>query len=136
VAYWNARGGAPKSTYQSLEQKRLALVATQEKLSAEVAALNAEVRTLNQEVSDYNADAGDTFEQGAYHRDRFKQYIHVYEFANETQLVRLVAHEFGHALGLEHGTDEDSIMHPLNTSTSLALSVEDRAALQKLCGLK
>jgi hypothetical protein len=135
VAYWNARGGAPKSTYQVLEQKRRELVATGERLNAEVAALNAEVRQLNQEVSAYNVDAGDTFEQGAYHVDRFKQYIHVYEFSNETQLVRLVAHELGHALGLDHAADPEAIMHPLNKSTSLALSKEDRAALTALCGL-
>jgi hypothetical protein len=136
VRYWNARGGAPKNVYQSLEQKRLALMATQDRLNAEVAALNADVRALNQDVAAYNADAGGTFEQGAYHADRFEHYIHVYEFANETQLVRLVAHEFGHALGLDHAVDPKAIMHPLNTGTSLALSAEDKASLTALCGLK
>lgn len=134
VAYWNARGGAPESVYQDLEAARVTLDARRVSLNADIATLNARVRATNAQVQTYNKNSGQ-FEQGEYRSDASGARISLYEFTSETQLVRLAAHEFGHALGLDHVAGTNSIMYPENKGTGTALSSEDIAALRALCSL-
>jgi len=128
VTYWNERGGAPPSEYQQLQATRASLDAQLATLNADIAALNAEARATNANVKTYNTNSG-AFEEGEYRSNSSGESISLYEFTNKTQLIRLAAHEFGHAIGLGHVENIDSIMYPLNKSTALTLSAEDLAAL-------
>jgi predicted Zn-dependent protease len=50
--------------------------------------------------------------------------------------VRVLAHEFGHALGLNHSKSAGAVMYPLIQSDSLELTVDDIAALKGHCKIK
>jgi hypothetical protein len=59
--------------------------------------------------------------------------ITIYQYDNEYRLVRVLAHEFGHVLGLNHSKSTEAVMYPLIRSDSLALAVDDIAALKERC---
>jgi len=150
VERWNRQGGAPPAEYQRLEEVRRSLERQQTALNAMAAELNSDITVINREVEElnaladrvnqkvdvYNASAGEEFDQGQYIRDTDGARITVYEFRTREQLVRAMAHEFGHALGILHTEAPQSLMYPYNSGKSLTLHVEDLAALQVACELE
>lgn len=148
VTMYNDRGGAPSEVYDELEVERTALSAEVEELnqlSLEVQSLAGKLNTLaeqgnalvdsyNRAVSEYNQTFGFSreFTQGDYQGDR----ITVYKFSTEAELVRVLAHEFGHALGLDHVEGESSLMYYLleNTDESPVLSSYDFSSYEVVCG--
>ncbi|MFH2063280.1 MAG: matrixin family metalloprotease [bacterium] len=125
VRAWNARGGAPRDTYDELrrEQERLdqfvgeldALVEEQNRLADRLNGLAGReqdrVSSFNTGVSRFNeAFAVDESndEQGVYGSGT----INVYQFDDREDLVMLLTHELGHALGLGHDDDPQSVMYP------------------------
>jgi hypothetical protein len=54
------------------------------------------------------------------------------DLTDETPLSIVIAHELGHAFGLEHVTGRPSVMNPGNLT--IAPNAEDRAALEALWG--
>ena len=106
-----------------------------DQIQAEVTVLNQKIDAVNANATAYNTQAGTDFEEGEFVQAYGMSHIDLYEFTNNTQLIRLMAHEFGHSLGLAHNTNPDSIMYPENTATTLALSPQDIAELQARCSL-
>jgi hypothetical protein len=150
VKYWNGKGGAPKSEYEKLEVIRLALEreakalrATQDRLAEMVDEINAMVVVLNRlaaalniSVDRYNAinvERGESFEEGIYSSDGIERKINIYEFSSRAKLVRVLAHELGHALDLAHVADKEAIMYELNEGDSLKLTETDLNALKTEC---
>ncbi len=74
--------------------------------------------------------------EARYVSDNTGERIYVYGFQNKTQLMRALTHEFGHALGLGHDGNSDSIMYPENISQKMTLSGEDIAEMKKACNLR
>ncbi len=153
VDSWNARGGAPQSTVTKLNRDKALLQSRSETLSAhqrEVNALadevNALAKQLNAMAGDINATArtyntvgaqtGEEFEEGVYESRAGKETITVFEFDSQARLTRLLAHEFGHALGLDHVEGEESIMYRLNSSANTDPTSDDIAALKAVCRIK
>ena len=153
VNFWNKKGGAPRPEYNKVEQDRLALEAEAKELQAwqtkinemvseinsMVVVLNRLVSTLNLSVNKYNtvnASRGESFEEGVYSSDGSNREIDIYEFSNREKLVRVLAHEFGHALGLEHVDDTKAIMYRLNQGNNEILTPADLEALKIKCGIK
>lgn len=151
VSYWNSKGGAPEPKYDELEEERKDLEAEAGRLRLQeedvngmagevndlVAEINKLAKKLNLAVEDYNAVSGtrgETFEEGLYIQDGTSRKINIYEFSDRAELVRLLAHELGHALDLEHVADPEAIMYELNKSENLVPTEADIAELQNKCG--
>lgn len=153
VAYWNARGGVSEAEYNKLQIEKSKLDRSYselqslqdeinrkvEEINSMVAVLNNLAGVLNISVDKYNtigASRGESFEEGIYETDGIARKIDVYEFSNRSKLVRVLAHEFGHALSLEHVEDKEAIMYKLNEGKNLYLAPSDLIALKEKCGVK
>jgi chromosome segregation ATPase len=149
VESWNDRGGAPERVYEELEQKKAVLQqeigrinTVQSRLNDHIETGNALATTLNQlivqlnlNVEQYNQTgaAQGEFEEGLYESSAGEQKIDIYEFSNHVGLVRVLAHEMGHALGIEHVADTEAIMYKINQGERLVLAQDDIAALNMQC---
>ena len=145
VDYWNSRGGAPKNEYNKLNTQKTNLETQYNSLNAslnELQSLATEIKMysethnnivnqVNSAVSQVNANAGKEFEEGVY--DSGKNTITIYEYESITGLKRVLAHELGHALGINHVSNKKSIMYYLNNAPDFKLSSEDATALKKVC---
>lgn len=145
VTYWNGRGGAPTDVYQriqrdeaSLETERIALnknITRYNTLADQIQRYgqnhNQAVTIVNEKIQTLNKTAVREFEEGTY--DPKTQIITVYEYANETALKRVLIHEFGHALALNHVDDKEAIMYSVNQGKNLTLTASDTKELLNRC---
>jgi Matrixin len=127
-----------------LNDMRENLQARQEELKKIADILNSMTVVINDIATNYNLDVvksqdtgkqlGSEFCGGDYVSKGGKQTITIYQFDDEKRLVRVLAHEFGHALGLKHNDNPMAIMYRLMQSDSLNLAPDDIAALKERCG--
>lgn len=148
VDYWNGQGGAPADVYNSLSQQRDTLMQTQQiletkrlainnsadKINAFIEKYNLLVANANQNIDVINQTAGQEFQEGNY--DPNTNTINIYEFSTQDKLTRVLAHELGHALGIDHNLNPLSVMYSLNKSNTLYLSKEDIIGLKTVCKIK
>jgi predicted nucleic acid-binding Zn-ribbon protein len=149
----NRRGGGDKATVDRLNAEReylqsesSGIVSDQNRLNTYVdqinslvSALNQLATTLNINVKNFNKvgdNLGGEFNEGLYKIDKNGEEIDIYQFENRTKLVRVLAHELGHALGLDHNEDSKAIMYRLNNGINEKLTNTDLVALKALCGIK
>jgi len=143
----NNNGGATPDEYEKLNEQKAVLTAEYnavEKLREGINSLAEQINALtqnynslamniNKEVDNVNRTYGEKFNEGEYISDITGESINIYEFSSEKKLERVIAHELGHALGLDHNDDPESIMYELNSGPDLVLTKEDIASLQAIC---
>lgn len=139
IQYWNSKGGAPKDEYDKL-------IAEQKSLQAEAASLNETARTLGQSTDQYNLSAqqlnqtiGDYQtvlltkpEEGLYEQNGEKRTISIYIDIDKNEFLHTLTHEMGHALGLSHNSDVNSLMYP-QTTAMLEPTAADTSELDGIC---
>lgn len=140
IEYWNNQGGAPPEEYEKLLKQQSDLKAELEEINSLVAKLNksvfeynSQVGILNQTVENLNQVLQFKPEEGIFDPNLDK--IDIFLIVNKNELIHTLAHEFGHALGVEHNNNRKSIMFPYTTSL-LETSSEDIEALQNICNSK
>lgn len=138
IAYWNSKGGAPKDVYDKL-------VAQQQSLQQEAAQLNQMAQSLNRATDVYNAQVGQLNqtegslnqvtqtkpEEGLFDPNP-PETISIYYNHGHDELVHTLAHELGHALGMQHVKDPNAIMYT-ETNTNTTPTADDVTELQKVC---
>jgi hypothetical protein len=151
VESWNRRGGVPEGTQKKLLQEKDDLNSLREKLQSRqnelkgladtinslVVVINEIATNINLDLVNYR-DTGNTlgreFCEGLYESRNGKQTINIYQFDNDYRLVRVLAHEFGHALRLSHSKDPKAVMYRLIQSDAIDLSADDITAIKARCG--
>lgn len=150
VLYWNNRGGALSKDYallnkekanlelslKNLDSIREKLYSLNKQINTFVPILNTLVQRLNLKVTEYNnigGSNGEEFSEGEYIADSLGQRINIYQFEDNSQLVRVLTHEFGHTLGLDHVADSKAVMYALNIGKNLSLNSADLAELNLVC---
>ena len=153
VSNFNKRGQATRAQYDALEQERIALNnqaeiinqaektfnASVDTINSLAAVLNRLVATLNLQAETYNAvgsSTGKQFTEGEYLSNATGTAINIFQYSNNTQLVEVLAHEFGHALGLEHIDNPKAVMYYLNEGVNEELTADDLAALKEICKIE
>jgi predicted nucleic acid-binding Zn-ribbon protein len=151
VSSWNEKGGAPNSVYNDLEKERQSLNREANELNAEAKAVNLAAEKLNEILSERNAKADRYNEAARLYNQKYgsglefnqAEYtgkeINVYQFTNERELLTALIHEFGHALGMDHVENPDSVMYYLSTGdtdSKVTLSDEDISELNRVCESK
>lgn len=145
VAAYNKEGGAPQAEYTSmmaevekLKQEAAALDIRQSDLNKQMESINVRVAKYNEFVAYINTLIKKSNALGAqkFTEGRFSprtNTIDIYQYSNLAKLKRVVAHELGHALGVNHTKTVHSIMYSVNIATSTSLSTDDKEALHTLC---
>jgi hypothetical protein len=154
IEEWNSRGGAPTNVYNELERERKGLDDYRFELNALIDQRNDLADRINQladteeqaigkfndKVQYFNetfvADKDTEDEQGIYSSGT----INMYQFNDRRDLIMLLAHEMGHALGLDHDNDPMSVMYPKKndrqTSGNVYLPAVVLQTLTSKCNLK
>ena len=102
--------------------------------------LNDLASALNLNVDRYNdvgGSLGGDFTQGVYesHGAGGIESITVFQYDSYAKLVRVLAHELGHTLSLEHIDNPDAIMYRFNQGDNDTLTAVDLLALKTRCGI-
>lgn len=150
VIEWNDKGGAPGEVITKLEvtkseiaKEQAELESLSEKLNQLVVKLNAIGAKGNSLITDYNTIVNDynnrfaeaqEFTQGDYTGEA----INIYQYDADDELTIVLAHEFGHALSLDHVQNAHSIMYYFMDEQQVGkgLSTEDIAEFNRVCSQK
>lgn len=162
VAAWNA------DPARRTDARRRALEVEGAALQSALADLERVGRELNADIAAYNRRATDARERAEEFRTQVSRYnlnssdapvesgrysyrrgegrrIEVYRAESHDELVWVLAHELGHALGLGHVDEPGAIMHALlhdggelqpGRARPIGLAEADRAALLAVCGAR
>ncbi len=123
---------------QDLDQREITLKRQANELNEKIDFLNDKVERKNKLVDEYNRmfTGVRKFTQGAYEWTADSKNINIFHFLDRDELRLVLAHEIGHALGMDHVQNPESVMYELMGSQArpgIELTDEDIRALQSVC---
>ncbi|TSC89329.1 MAG: Uncharacterized protein G01um10145_486 [Microgenomates group bacterium Gr01-1014_5] len=137
VQKWNEKGGVSPEEYErlrgqerQLQEEATSLANLAKELSLSSEKYSSQVGKLNSTIEAFNSELARRPEEGLFNPNN--NTIEIYFFANQTELLHTLAHELGHARGLEHINNESEIMFPYTTDV-LMPGEEDRLQLNEIC---
>jgi predicted Zn-dependent protease len=151
VARWNKKSAkVPADVYNRInnEKSNLEAMVTQIKsieleMNKLVVKMDSTRNMLNLVAGKVNSDADmyneinhnfeEEFEQGVYISNLKFREINIYQYDNHDKLVRVLAHEMGHALGIGHLDNEEDIMYSLNIGKNTKITQTDLDELDRIC---
>lgn len=129
LEYFQQRQQALAQNVQLLQQEINQYNQTIVALNQQIDELNALDQQLNASVNQYKQ----RFKPHLFHKGLFNgKQILIYEFESEDDLRLTLAHELGHALGIQHTDDPQALMHPIMKDQNTAhflLTQSDRDLL-------
>lgn len=148
VNSWNKKPGT--------KEEYLALKTEETRLASQYSALEKKrisVNSLADKVNTYNSQISDLYQKLSLQTQKYNKqfasdnqitvgeydgtyYINIYQYISLDQLRITLAHELGHALGMNHVENENSIMYPLQgkqNGENLTLTKEDLLELNRVC---
>ena len=102
-----------------------------ESINAKVLKYNELTVYINSLIKKSNALGSNKFTEGRFSPN--SNTIDIYQYNNDTKLLRVLTHELGHVLGINHNKNIYSIMYTSNSATTTSLSKEDLQALTLVC---
>lgn len=158
VSDWNGRGGAPPAVAEELLRGQGALEALRRELQGRREAFEARERGFRREVEELQRDidahnveaealdrdfAGGMVESGRYSAITrngrvVEREIRIFRFDGADDLTLVLAHELGHALGMDHTADAGAVMSEVSHRQgpprgTPRLTDGDRQLLESLC---
>lgn len=123
---------------ERVSKKTTELEKTRQRVNREADRLNEALERNKELIDDYNEkfSEGYMFHQGVYSREGDIETINIYKYEDLDDLRLILAHETGHALGLIHVQNSESVMHRMMGSQNkadLTLTDQDKEALSRIC---
>lgn len=123
---------------RELAQRENMLEQKADELNEKIDFLNEKIERKNKLVDDYNRmfTGVRKFTQGAYEWTSDSRSINIFHFIDKAELRLVLAHEMGHALGINHVQNPRSVMYELmggQPRPGIELTEEDINALRNIC---
>ena len=123
IAHINQNGGLHPSQQSNYAQQRQYLEQNIQALRQEIQQYNLKINDLNTQVDELNQlnqqlntsvhVFNQKFQPRMFDKGSFNgKSIHIFEFESKDDLRLTIAHELGHALGLQHNDDPEALMYP------------------------
>lgn len=101
-----------------------------DELNLETSNFNTSINRLNQNVDEFNDALVEKPEEGLY--DAETNTITIFFVNSKNELLHTIAHEFGHALGMNHVQNNKAIMYP-ESSEFIEVTEEDAEEIDRVC---
>lgn len=148
-AYHRLQNNQNPNQYAVLYAKYERTLLEKRRLDDELATFYANQRAYNHKVEQLNAsanrvqqhidDARSKFAPRQFHKGVFNgRRIEIYEFRSKDDLRLVLAHELGHALGIDHNDDPEALMYPMmgqQNAKNFTLKPADIALLNNRDGI-
>ncbi len=152
VSEWNGKSDVPERVVNNikemerklrrekakLQQKHREVESYRQRTNAKADQLNRVIKEEKEMIASYNNRFAKArkFNQGQYVKKGKNETVFIYQFSNKNDLKTVLAHEFGHAMGLDHVKNPESIMFEMMDQQNifnLSLTKEDISAIASQC---